>query len=209
MTHFNGNSILRDLTKQAGYPSLAHLVAKHTLFTHPDTVKQTHNQNLFRIIRNASRRGEMVDYSDGKKVMYCDNEGPNRAFVWSNGGIKYQDVQLNHIYSDSQNVNVYTSLANLCMTPAFIAKLTDTDLEIKALLKYRSFDLYGFYLEKEPIRPIDYESLNWMPFLPSLTDLEKYLQSRLISSKKSRSSTSAREIGWLFSNFEPDKHLIL
>lgn len=207
MSDFHGKQILDNLIKKLGYPALSHLVAEHVLFTHPDTVKQTNNKNLFRVIRNGSKRGEIVDWNDNNKVMCCDNEGPNRALVWSNGDFKYSEVQFNHIYSDSQNVDVYTSIANICVTPAFIAKLTDTDNEVKGLLKYRTFDLYGFYQGDKPAKPQFYEDLKWKEFLPSIGNLEQYLLKRLNDCKKSRSAISAREIGWIFSDYKPDSRI--
>lgn len=82
--------------------------------------------------------------------MACDNTGPQHDFEWSNGGINKTDIQINHIYKDSMNVKSYTSLANLCATPVFLAKLTDTDAEIKNLLKYRSFEITGITLGTNP-----------------------------------------------------------
>ena len=204
---FHGKEILDQVIKKAGYPSLLHLVAENTLFTHPETVKRTGNKNLFRTVRDFPQRGKIIDWSDNIKVMCCDNEGPNRAFVWCNGDFKYSEVQFNHIYSDSQNVDIYTSIANLCVTPAFTAKLTDTDEEIKQLLRYRAFDLYGFYQGNIPLKPSNYSSLNWKPFLPVINDLETYLLKRLNECKKSRSAISAREIGWFFSDFKPDNRI--
>lgn len=207
MNCIDGKEILKELIHRAGYSSILEVVAEHTLFTHPETVKQTGNHNLFRIIRNAHLRGNIVDYEDGKKVMYCDNEGPNRAFVWSNGGIKYSDVQFNHIYSDSQNVQIYTSLANICLTPAFLAKLTDTDEEVKKLLKYRSYDLYGFYMGEPPERPVDYDKLHWKEFLGPIQNLGEYLLMRLQRSRKARSAISSAKIGWYFSDYKPDSRI--
>lgn len=204
---FHGKSILDDVIKKAGYSSLLHLVAENTLFTHPDTVKQTGNKNLFRTIRDFSKRGEVIDWADSKKAMCCDNEGPNRAFVWSNGDFKYSEVQFNHVYSDSQNVEVYTSIANLCVTPAFIAKLTDTDDEVKELLRYRVYDLYGFYQNELPTRPAFYDQLIWKKFLSPVGNLESYLLKRLNECKKSRSAISARDIGWYISEYNPDSRI--
>ena len=149
----------------------------------------------------------MIDWQDNKKVMCCDNEGPNKTFLWSNGDFKYSEVQFNHVYSNSQNVEVYTSLANLCVTPAFIAKLTDTDNEVKQLRRYRAYDLFGFYQGQIPIKPSEYEKLNWKAFVPPIQNLESYLIQRMNDCRKSRSSISAREIGWYFSDYLPDPRI--
>jgi hypothetical protein len=204
---FHGKEILDRVIKKAGYPTLLHLVAENTLFTHPETVKKTANKNLFRTIRDFPQRGKMIDWLDSKKVMCCDNEGPNRTFLWCNGDFKYSEVQFNHVYSNSQNVEVYTSLANLCVTPAFIAKLTDTDDEVKKLLKYRAYDLFGFYQGQIPIMPSGYGQLKWKDFIPPIQNLEVYLLQRMNDCRKSRSAISAREIGWYFSDYLPDSRI--
>ncbi len=203
---FNGKDILLDMAKQAGFPTKESLVAAHTLFVHPETVKLTNNQNLFSIIRDFPNRGKIL-IQDEEKVMCCDNTGPQHAIEWSLGGMKKTDVQINHIYSESKNVVYYTSLANLCATPTFIAKLTDTDHEIKNLLKYRVYDLYNFFIEQRPEKPVQYDQLNWMPFESPIENLEDFLRSRMKSCPKSRTTKSAREIGWYFSNFQPDPSL--
>lgn len=203
---FNGKSILLDMAKRAGYNNKFELVSNHTLFINPQTVGQTGNQNLFRIIRDFSKRGVVVEH-EGSSVMCCDNMGPQHAFEWSIGGLKKTDIQINHIYSLPKHVSAYTSLANLCATPAFIAKLTDSDDDIISLLKFRSFDLYGFYIDKKPTKPVIYDSLIWMDSPPIIEDLESALINRLRRSKKSRTAISARKLGWYFSHFKPDRRL--
>jgi hypothetical protein len=56
----------------------------------------------------------------------------------------------NHVYDDSRNPDTHTCLANLCVTPSFLAKLTDHDPEIRDLLRYRVWDIYGW---RRPTRP--------------------------------------------------------
>lgn len=201
MFNFNGKLILEEIARNAGFSSLSMLVARYTLFTHPDIVKQTNNENLFQIIRDGKNRGMISNY-DGKMLMACDNTGPQHAFEWANGGIKKTDIQINHIYSDSLNVKSYTSLANLCATPAFLAKLTDTDHEVKNLLKYRSFELYGYHLGSSPLRPSDYQNYVWHDFLQEPTNLEKFLSQRIQECPKSRTAISVRELGWYFNSYQ-------
>lgn len=203
---FDGKKELLKLAKIAGL-SKEQLVAEHTLFTHPKTVLKTQNKNLFSIIRDQKNRGKILNIK-GVSLMACDNTGPQHAFEWSNGNIKKTDIQINHIYSDSKNVEIYTSVANLCATPTFIAKLTDTDPEIRNLLKYRAYELYRFYVNNPPEKPEAYSKLKWMPFLEPLNNLETHLRNRLKKCKKSRTTISCKEIGWYYSNYIPDKGLI-
>lgn len=200
MFNFNGKKILEEIARKSGFSNLSKLVARYTLFTSPNIVKQTKNENLFQIIRDFKNRGKIVDY-DGTLLMACDNTGPQHAFEWANGGVKKIDIQINHIYTDSMNVKSYTSLANLCATPVFLAKLTDTDEEIKNLLMYRSFDLYGYHIGSVPTKPENYQNYEWHEFLPGPSNLEKFLLQRLSECQKSRTAISVRELGWFFNNY--------
>ena len=199
----NGHAALtKVLLERAGYKSLSQAIAEMAIFPHPDTVKQTKNNNLFQIIRSASFRGQIEN-----GIMFDDNNSPARAFEWSLAEqLFWKDVQFNHIYSDSKNVKIYTSLANICITPAFLSKLTDTDEVIKHLLKYRSYELYGFCPEgeKTPKRPADYGSLYWHDFPNKVVNLEKVMRSRMFQCLKNRATISAIECGWYFSDYEPD-----
>lgn len=205
MFNFDGKSILEDVARKAGFSNLLMLVARYTLFTHPNIVKQTNNENIFRIVRDFKNRGKILNY-DGTMLMACDNTGPQHAFEWSNGGIKKTDIQINHIYTDSMNVKSYTSLANLCGTPAFLAKLTDTDEEIKNLLMYRSFELYGYHSGNKPTKPDSYQNYVWHEFLPGPANLEKFLLQRISECPKSRTAVSVKELGWYFNGYSKSKN---
>src|SRR5687767_10213482 len=134
--------------EQSEYRSLPQAVASLTAFAHPDTVAQTNRQNVFRVVRLRQQRdrGTFAEIAgcDGR-VMLDDNRAPAVAFEWAHGIRERPDVQANHIWSRSQDVAAYTSLANLCLTPAFLSKLTDTDGMISALLRYRAYDLFGYW----------------------------------------------------------------
>lgn len=192
------------LLEKAGYQSIFHAVAEMTVFPHPATVSQTKNKNVFRIIRDSHKRGT---YNEEETAMYDDNNGPSRVFEWAiEGGLDWKDVQFNHIYSGSQNVELYTSLANICVTPAFLAKLTDTDPEVVELLKYRAYDLYGFLPQglQPPKKPAYYDLLKWHAFPDLVHNLEDLYRRRMRSAPKNRATIAARKIGWIFSGFRPD-----
>jgi len=208
---FDGKKLLEETLQKAGFGSSMEAIASMTVFAHPKTVAATENRNVFRIIRGNSRdRGRIETYPDKLgRVMICDNTAPDDAFKWSAPDLKLgKDVQCNHIYSSSKDVEIYTSLANLCQTPSFLAKLTDADESIKSLLKYRVYELYGFVPKNSPppSKPPEYHALEskWLPFPNPVEDLESLLRKRLMRCSKRRSAISAREIGWLFSGFEPD-----
>ena len=207
---FDGREELRQVLYDAGLKSVSAAVAKYTLFLHPETVKQSKNRNLFRAIRDFPNRGRILPYNDEiGKIVADDNNAPANTFRWMIPGFSYKDVQFNHIYQDSKNVELYTCMANLCVTPSFLAKLTDVDDAIVSLLKYRVYDLHGFCPAGEsiPQKPEGYAALEWHKFPEPIGSIEKIFRKKLASNAKSRTALSAREIGWLFSDFKPDKSL--
>ena len=212
---FDGRKALLDLVKgSVEYRSLEQAVASLAVFAHPDTVKQTENRNLFRVIRQRElhERGRLYEYGDTHgRVMYDDNHSPTWAFDWTHA-IKWwkdRDIQYNHVWSRSREVEYYTSLANLCVTPTFLAKLTDGEDAIALLLRYRAFCLYGFWPDPdtEPTMPPGYRDLNWADTLPAVPDLEATLLAAMRLKPRNSLVQSVREIGWFFSGFNPDPEL--
>ena len=182
------------------YGSINQAMARLTLFTHPETVKQTSNKALFRVIRSFDNRGKS---SEQDQLMYCDNTSPTLAFRWANGlGSSFgkQHLQFNHIYRLSKEPNYYTSLANLCVTPSYVAKLTDSEgLGVDALLRYRSWDQYGFVPEglSIPTKPTGYDDLEWAPFLDPIPKVLEVIKKQMLRSPKSTPALSAAKYGWL------------
>ena len=99
------------------------------------------------------------------------------------------------------------------MTPAFLAKLTDVKrhADVVAALKRKSFDLYGYLPEGEPVPepPDGYDRLEkkWREHPPPVPCLKSVLRDRLKRAPKSRPAKACREIGWYFSGWEPDHTL--
>lgn len=112
------------------------------------------------------------------------------------------------MWSRSQDVAAYTSLANLCLTPAFLAKLTDTDTTIYTLLRFRAYDLFGYWPDdSEASKPSDYDRLTWADPLPAVRNLERSLRAAMRTKPRDRVVVCARTLGWLFSDFQPDATL--
>ncbi|MGH6949984.1 MAG: hypothetical protein ACREH4_03875 [Vitreimonas sp.] len=189
------------------YQTLAQAVASLTLFTHPDTVAQIPGAGaLFPAVRNVEDRRRLGEIA-GRRVGFDDNETAHDAFGWCNPGMgRWRDVQLNHVWSRSSDPDAFTAPANLCAAPSFLAKLTDHDGDIAALLRRRAFDLYGWAPpgEDEPIAPTGYASLIWADPLPGVNALEAVLRARLRAQPKCTAARIARDIGWAFSGGEPD-----
>jgi len=182
------------------YGSVSQAIAKLTLLSHPETVKQTDNKALFRVIRSFDQRGK---HFEKEQLMYCDNTSPTLVFRWANwlpNSFGKRHFQFNHIYRLSKAANYYTSLANLCVTPSYIAKLTDSEgLGTAALLRYRSWEQYGFLPEgvATPVKPVDYDKLEWAPFLDPVPNVIKLIESQMLHSPKSTPARSAEKYGWL------------
>lgn len=204
---FDGEQVLQQIISASEYGDLLQLVASLTVFSHPITVGQTGNKNLFPVIRRKvfANVGRCFQ-SEG--VMHDDNLTPINAFCWSNSTRRYHNSQYNHIWSDSQDAALYTSLANICVTPAFIAKLTDTNDSIKHALKFRSYELYKFWPSPEPIeKPPGYNNAIWAEPLRPVTNLEETLRAKMKRLRSNRTLTCARTLGWLYSDFLPDANL--
>lgn len=97
----------------------------------------------------------------------------------------------------------YTALWNLCVTPAYLAKVTDgsNSLEVQAALRRRSYELFGHVPDGEavPEAPPGYDDLVWrVPSPPPPPDLAAVLRERLAANQGSSPAASAREFGWLF-----------
>ncbi len=204
----NGVVALEDVLKRAGYPSILHAVAAHTVFLDPLTVSQTNGKALFPIVRDPRRRGE-IDFQCG--VMYDDNNGPTLTFLWAAQQKTGQDVQFNHVWGDAKNPDLYTALWNMCVTPAFLAKTTDgsNHPDVTDALKCRSFELFGNAPSgfDFPKPPSGYDDLQWQVSPPPVDDLETAFRIRLGRSPKSGPARTARELGWLFSNGVPDESI--
>lgn len=206
----NGRAALASVLETSVYRTAAQAIASLTLFTHPDTVRQIPGGGaLFPAVRDFKRRRTLGEIA-GRRVGFDDNEAAHDAFGWCNPGMpRWRDIQLNHIWPRSTDPDAFTAPANLCAAPSFLAKLTDHDPNIAALLRRRAFDLYDWTPPGEvaPDTPEGYNALEWAPPLPAVLDLESALRGRLKSQPRSTACQIAREIGWAFSAGFPDDSL--
>ena len=208
----DGVEALEDVLGRAGYRTMLDAVAEHTVFLHPKTVEQTNGEALFPVARtrDMADRGCIVERPGGR-VMVDDNTSPRLTFEWAAQRKRGPDVQFNHIYKGTDDPGIYTALWNICVTPAFLAKLTDVKrhADVAAALKRRSFELYDHLPdgEPEPESPDGYHSLEWHEHPPPVPDLESVLRARLNRAPQSRPAKACREIGWCFSRWEPDPTL--
>jgi hypothetical protein len=201
----DGLEALKAVLAASEYRTLSQAAASLTLFSHPDTVRQTSCKPLFKVIRNAARRGQIEERA-GELVACDDNKAPTDAFLWCNGlRRRPRETQFNHVYADSQDPDAYTCLANLCMTPSFLAKLTDTNAEVCAHLRYRTYELYGWHPAAAPCpkKPVGYDALRWPDPLPPVADVAAVVAAIMARRPRDRTVQIARRIGWLFNGYRP------
>jgi len=210
--NWNGAGALEYVLAASPYHGVEQAVASLAAFTNPETVAQANGHNLFRIVRGPiPQRGQIVDYRDGGQVLLDDNTGPTDAFLWANGVRRgqYSDVQFCHIWQAADDVQAYTNLANICVLPAFLAKLSDTHPRIVLMLRWRAEQLYGWRPSTASSVPHDptFEHLEWAAPLKPNDALEETLRTEMATKPRSRTTTSCREIGWVFSDWRPDFRL--
>lgn len=198
----DGIGALGDVLLRAGYPSITAAVAAHTVFLPVETVAQAKGLALFPAVRDPNRRGQFGKLADGRNVLFDDNSTPTDVFLWAAGRAKGPDVQFNHVWQASSDPDSYTALWNLCCTPAFLAKTSDTHVPTVASLRYRSWSLFGTCPpgETPPGKPEGFDELVWAPSPPPVDDLEECVRARLRNAPKRRATVTAATIGWLFSN---------
>jgi hypothetical protein len=195
----NGLEALTRVIRDAGYSSVLDAVARQVIFLHPDTVAQTALQPVFPVIRSMAKRGTTTVLPSGQEVMYDDNRSPTEAFKWAAGWTKKpMHLQFNHVITDSSDPKSYTALWNLCVTPTYLAKLTDAAPEVQAALRYRSHELYGTPAHLDaPTKPDGYDALVWAPVTEPINDLATEMRKRLAKTNEKRMNVIKR-LGWLF-----------
>ncbi|MCX5807555.1 MAG: hypothetical protein NT010_16060 [Proteobacteria bacterium] len=210
---YNGQEALKTVIEESSYRTLEQAIACLTMFAHPDVVHATNTRHLFCVVRtqNNAARGQIVDLGGGVRALQDDNLTPTNAFIWAHGirRSQYKDIQFNHVWGQSANITAYTNLANIFLLPSFLSKLTDTHPEVKALLRYRCYELFQYHPEGTivPEMPRAYNELQWAAPHPCVSNLEVCLRRAMTSSPRSRTTISAREIGWYFSGYEPDTEI--
>lgn len=204
----DGTTALESLIQQASYASIEAAVAQHTIFLHPETVAQTNGQAVVPVVRDPVRRGQIGTSADGSRVMFCDNQSATNVFLWAADRTKGPDVQFNHVWNTAGDPQSFTALWNVCCTPAFLAKTTDSHPAITALLAHRSYDLYGHVPDgvAVPEAPPGYNGLTWHAMPEPAQSLESRLRGRMKAAPSSRAAIAGAVIGWLFSD-GPDSRL--
>lgn len=195
----DGLKALTALIAKSPYKTLENAVAALTVFSHPKTVEQTGCKPFVRTVRSLARRAQIGEIN-GQQVGFDDNKSPTDAFLWCNGLKRPKDIQFNHVYPLSSDPESYTCLANICMGPAFLAKLSDTHAGVRRMLEYRAFELYGWHPKslETPMEPDGYRELAWAEPLPAVSNLSEKLAAIIAKRPKDRTVAFTQTLGWLF-----------
>lgn len=234
MRRYDGYKTLREL----GYPDgeealinalrghygsvLSEVVASLTIFPHPQTAEQVPGA-LFAMARppKSCMRNDFIKLECGREIVCDDNNGPHMAFIHANK-LDYRPTstqyQLNHVYGekgDSKNPELFTDIRNLCLTPFFLARLTDTNSVVKALIRWRVSELFGYNPRGiAPGIPAGYtaeelKALPWATPLPKVKNVHITLQNAYdkfwIRGKRkagSRTHRAVEKCGWLLNGFK-------
>ena len=162
----NGNQALQKALQKLNI-NLGCLIAETSIWASPDVCKQLINEtgnvvwfpNLRRG-RSGEKKGSIID-----NIKIDDNTYANYA-IKNAVGIKRTGIEnynTCHIWPNTcHNERYHTAIPNLVLIPNSIAGLSDHSEEVKKILQYRSFELYGWYPEEEqkPAKPRNYPT-NW------------------------------------------------
>ena len=181
----DANDLLKKATQKHGI-HLNILVAETFLWASPKVHSYLVEENgigaFFPNIRRyrageGEKKGQVIN-----GVRLDDNSYANHAIKRSIGIVRENLIGFEscHIWPLScYDELCHTAVANLILLPRALAGLTDHDEEIQATLKYRSFELYGWYPKEqnEPLKPPSYPT-NWLLPYEFTPQVEKALRRR-------------------------------
>lgn len=182
----SATDVLAEATLQMGV-DLVELVARCSVWADPKVVSALRAQHPHaawypdtRRKRVGETRGDLVD-----GIRLDDNSWANVAIKQAIfGGRRPEGFHTCHVWPSScYDARYHTSIANLVLVPAPLAGLTDHDAEVAAALRYRAFELYGWYPEEEqePVRPARYPCADAWRAAPALTTAVRNALARRIS----------------------------
>jgi len=152
---------------------LAALIASCSLWVHPDavaflTARRGHAVWFANTRRKRPGEARRVHGEDG--CILDDNNKANLAIksaIFRNR-TDCLNMHVCHIWPRTcYDPRYHTALPNLVLIPAALSALTDYDTHIEQCLKFRSFELYGWYpgAEAQPVRPAGYPDIDkWRGF---------------------------------------------
>lgn len=170
--NLDGNYVLDEALKNLDI-NLIDIIANVAIWASPEVVKSI-SQPIYPDRKRGKgkfKKGEIVN-----GIILDDNSYANSAAKrFINGKIKFVNFQVCHVWPyTAYDERYYTHLANLVLIPRSIASLTDHSEMVIEVLKYRSFELFGWWpdSEKRPIRPT-YYPVEWKDPIHSKENLQQ------------------------------------
>jgi hypothetical protein len=162
----SGNEELAKAAKKLNI-DLTRLVAETSIWASPEFCEQLKQKNgevvyypNVRRGRNNETKGDIIN-----GIRIDDNTYANVA-IKNAVGIDRKDIkdyETCHIWEDTcYDERYHTAIPNLVLIPNAIASLSDHSEDITNALKYRSYELYGWYPKEksQPQKPCNYPD-NW------------------------------------------------
>ena len=183
---YDASAMLRDAAMRHGI-RLSTLIAETGLWANPEVHKKlltAGGSGAFFPDRRRCRTGQgeqrgqrvgAVTLDDNK----CANVTIKRALGVSQ--TKLVGFETCHIWPGTcYDERYHTAIANLVLLPRALASLTDHDDEVRAVLQFRSYDLYGWHPAEisKPSRPENYPE-TWLDPLPFSSKVARAVAWRL------------------------------
>lgn len=162
----NGLDILNQTSFNEIKPAIMDLIAKSSIWVECEKVQP--GPIFPEVKRGRSKdKGKIIN-----GIRIDDNTYANRALKEAiSKGVKFEDFEVCHIWpGTTYDERYHTLLQNLVLIPRVLAGLSDHMEEAIAMLKFRSWELYGWHPENQeiPQKP-DYYPKEWGTLVPNLT----------------------------------------
>ena len=159
------------------------LVAETAIWSSPEVfieLKKSNPNGTWYPNRRRAKKNEKKGTKQGN-IVFDDNTHARNAIKKATGiNEEIKDYTACHIWTKScYDHRYHTCIANLILVPSPIASLTDHHHHVVECLKFRAFEIYGWYHEEKetPTRPICYPS-NWKDCEPYTEKIKKALSKR-------------------------------
>ena len=170
LTYYDADDILKKALKDTD-TNLGALLAASSIWASPKVHEYLVSENGSGAWRPNVRRAKPGETRRTKVdgILLDDNTCANTYIKAAIGVQKNMIVGFEtcHIWPSScYDPSHHTTIANLVLVPRSIASLSDHSEDVSSVLKYRSFELYGWYPKgkKKPNKPKRYPG-NWLlPF---------------------------------------------
>jgi hypothetical protein len=165
-TKIDGNEILINSLETLNI-NLSALIAETSIWASQEACKQLENRigssTRYPNVRRKRHYESKGDIIDG--IRFDDNTYANSA-IKNAIGLNKKDItnfHTCHIYPNTcYDERYHTKIENLVLIPNSIAQLSDNFDDVKKVLQYRSYELYGWFPveEPKPEKPKNYPT-NW------------------------------------------------